>query len=152
MNQIIFFLYIDACLSDTMSTVRVKAPLCDARETDQDSGKVKCFKLTPDSKMDFIVAYNPLSPIRSHGYQRRTGAQVDLSGGILTQIETGTVDSGMIATHGIFMLLGWLFLAPWGIFIVRYMKTRTWHLVVHISIMGFVGSVSDCITLIGVLV
>jgi hypothetical protein len=49
----------------------------------------------------------------------------------------------MIATHGVFMLLGWLFLAPWGVFIVRYLKTRTWHLVAHISIMGFVGSVRD---------
>lgn len=146
----------NACLSNTMAAVTVKAPVCATGEDQDGSDSIvlsrrTCFKTssTPDGKMDFIAAYNPLSAIRPHGYQRRTSAQVDLTAGILTQEETETVDSGLIATHGIFMLLGWLILAPWGIFIVRYLKTRAWHLVVHISIMGVVGSVSalSCATI-----
>mmetsp|Transcript_13448 Transcript_13448/g.25308 ORF Transcript_13448/g.25308 Transcript_13448/m.25308 type:complete len:1223 (+) Transcript_13448:3-3671(+) len=130
----------DACLSKSMSSVQVKAKVCP--DGDDDSSTAACFRSTStaDGKIDFIVAFNPFTTVRSHGYQRRTSAQVDLSAGILTSVEQDTVDNGLIATHGIFMLAGWLFLAPWGIFIVRYMKTRSWHLVTHISIMGVVGS------------
>lgn len=136
-----------ACVSRTMTSVTLRAQVCiddDAAEGNRDSDNQTCFRTTStsDGRMDYIVAYNPLSQLRPHGYQRRTSSQLDLNAGIATQTETDTVDSGLIATHGIFMLVGWLFIAPWAVFIVRYLKTRSWHLVVHISIMGVVGSVS----------
>ena len=72
---------------------------------------------SPGGGMDFIVAYNTLLSNRPHGYQRRTNAQVDLNAGVLTQSEAGIADDGLIATHGAFMLVGWLLLAPWGVFV-----------------------------------
>ena len=118
------------CLTSTSSSVTIRAPVCDENDDDNDEQQQQphasrtrrdCFLLssTADGKMDFIIAYNPLSKVRSHGYQRRTFAQVDLitSGGGLTQSEASVADTGLIATHGTFMLLGWMVLAPWGVFV-----------------------------------
>ena len=109
---------IDWCLSKEVSSVTVRAPICRDQEN-QSRARRNCFLLssTPDGQMDFIIAYNPLSRYRSHGYQRRTAAQVDLRAGSLTQSEAEVADTGLIATHGAFMLFGWMICAPWGIFV-----------------------------------
>ena len=114
---------VDWCLSKEESSVTVRALVC----SDDDVGSNnnvnatsnECFQMssTPDGKMDFIVAFNPLSNSRPHGYQRRTNAQVDLIAGILTKGEAQTADKGLIATHGVLMLVGWMVLAPWGVFV-----------------------------------
>lgn len=135
----------DWCISSETSSVTVRAPVCNNDETvaiDSGSEKRNCFRTvsTEDGAMDFIVAYNRVANSRPHGYQRRTNAQIDLTAGVFTQEEASTADDGLIATHGAFMLFGWLGLAPWGVFIVRYMKTWKRRLVAHISIMGVVGS------------
>jgi hypothetical protein len=67
--------------------------------------------------MDFIVSYNPMALNRPHGYQRRTSAQVDLIAGALTQRESLVTDTGLLATHGVFMLVAWMIAAPLGIFV-----------------------------------
>lgn len=113
---------VDWCLSKEESSVTVRALVCkdDVGGNNNANGTIKeCFEMssTPDGKMDFIVAYNPLSNSRPHGYQRRTNAQVDLIAGILTQGEAQTADKGLIATHGVLMLVGWMLLAPWGVFV-----------------------------------
>jgi hypothetical protein len=109
---------VDWCLSPKTSSITVRAPVCSDQD-DQSDPQRNCFRLssTPEGKIDFSVAYNPLAQNRPHGYQRRTAAQVDLNAGILTQSETQTSDTGLIATHGIFMLVSWMFCAPWAIFV-----------------------------------
>lgn len=133
---------VEWCLTGDVSSVTVRALVWSDNEDNTASSGKNCFKMesTSDGRMDVIAAYNPISQNRPHGYQRRTNAQVNLKAGILTQSEGHTADSGLIATHGIFMMIGWLLVAPWAVFIVRYMKTRKWHLIAHISMMGFVGS------------
>ena len=101
---------VDWCLSETSSSVTVRAPAC-AENNAEDKN---CFRL---GKSDFIVAYNPLSQDRPHGYQRRTSGQVDLNAGVLTQREAETADEGLIATHAVFMLIAWMLFAPWAIFV-----------------------------------
>lgn len=110
----------DWCLSLESSSVTVRAPVCDDDAVDGTFGDPReCFRLssTSDGKMDFIVAYNPLAQNRPHGYQRRTSAQIDLKGGVLTSAESQISDEGLIATHAVFMLLSWMVLAPAGIFV-----------------------------------
>eukprot|EP00980_Cylindrotheca_fusiformis_P007158 scaffold1505_cov118-Cylindrotheca_fusiformis.AAC.8 len=110
---------VDWCLTPTTSRVVVSAPVC----SDNDDpafvdGKVDCFRTASkaNGEMDFIVAYNP-NRIGNHGYQQRTGAAVDLSVGILTQSESNVADTGLIATHAVFMLFGWCVLTPLAIFV-----------------------------------
>jgi len=131
---------VDWCLTPGTSRLVVTAPVCDDN-AQFDNGKVNCFRTTSKANgdMDFIVAYNP-NRIGNHGYQMRTAAAVDLSAGVMTQVESETADVGLIATHAIFMLFGWMVLAPMAIFIVRYMKTKEWRLVAHVSLMGITGS------------
>ena len=109
---------VDWCLSSSSSSVTVRAEVCGDDTADSEAGR-NCFRMTssPGGGMDFIVAYNTLMNNRPHGYQRRTNAQVDLNAGVLTQSEAGIADDGLIATHGAFMLVGWLLLAPWGVFV-----------------------------------
>ena len=133
---------VDWCLSSDASSVTVRTLICNDKEENAVSTGKKCFQIGPtaNGRMDLVVAYSTISQHRPHGYQRRTDAQVDLRAGIVTQDEAATADPGLIATHGVFMMIGWMILAPWGVFIVRYLKTRQWRLVAHISIMGSVGS------------
>jgi len=138
---------VDWCFSRDRSSVTIRALTCPSNQenntlggnssTAHDDNGSGCFEMqsTPDGKIDVMVAYNPLSSSRPHGYQRRTGAQIDLRAGILTRSEAPTVGRGLIATHGVFMLVGWVVLAPLGVYVVRYMKTRMWRLVAHVSIM-----------------
>lgn len=113
---------IDWCLTPESSRVIVSAPVC---ADDDDSafvdGKVNCFRTTSNEngEMEFIVAYNH-NRIGNHGYQMRTGAAVDLSAGILTQSEAHVADTGLIATHAVFMLFGWCVLTPIAIFVSAY--------------------------------
>lgn len=112
---------VDWCLSATSSSVTVRATVCGDDETDSavDSEPARnCFRMAGESgELDFIVAYNTIANSRPHGYQRRTNAQVNLEEGILTEGESATADDGLIATHGAFMLIGWMLLAPWGVFV-----------------------------------
>lgn len=152
---------VDWCLTEETSSVTVRAPVCyepemlnglestlpsvvkqaSAPSDPTDNDRIQCFRLTStdDDRMNFIVSFNP-NEFANHGYMRRTAAQVDLFAGILTQSEIGTADDGLIATHGIFMLLAWMVVAPAAIFIVRYMKTSSWRVAAHVSLMGFTGS------------
>lgn len=116
---------IDWCLTPGTSSVTVTAPVCD--DTEQfANGKVNCFRTSSNAngEMDFIVAYNP-NRIGNHGYQMRTAAAVDLSAGVLTQSESDTADVGLIATHAIFMLCGWMLFAPMAIFVSLNVETVT---------------------------
>ncbi|CAB9503323.1 Dual oxidase 1 [Seminavis robusta] len=139
---------VDWCLTSDTSSVTIRAPVCpdeldDSTISDETaSDGVSCFRLNSeeDGTMDFIVAFNPNSMSRTHGYMRRTSAQVDLRAGILTQSEANVADSGLVATHGLFMLVGWMVAAPVSVFIVRYLKTKTWRIAAHVSLMGIVGS------------
>jgi hypothetical protein len=108
---------VDWCLTPGTSRVTVTAPVCDDNEQ-LTNGKVNCFRTTSNAngEMDFIVAFNP-NRIGNHGYQMRTAAAVDLSAGVLTQNESDTADVGLIATHAIFMLFGWMVFAPMAIFV-----------------------------------
>ena len=126
------------CLSSEESSVTVKALVCDEEIT------TGCFEISShaDGTMDMIVSYNPNEQNRPHGFQRRTSTVVDLQAGIMTASEEGVADTGLIAYHGITMLVFWMFMAPAGIYIVRYMKTKTWRLAAHISIMGAVGGLT----------
>mmetsp|Transcript_22791 Transcript_22791/g.25964 ORF Transcript_22791/g.25964 Transcript_22791/m.25964 type:complete len:1587 (-) Transcript_22791:233-4993(-) len=128
------------CLSKSFSSVTVRAPVCSSKNNEDNSktSPRNCFRLS--STQDFIMAYNPSAQSRTHGFQRRTAAQVDLYTGSQTEPETKTADEGLIALHGIHMLFSWMILAPVGIFIVRHMKTKKWRMVAHISIMGIIGS------------
>mmetsp|Transcript_5710 Transcript_5710/g.13451 ORF Transcript_5710/g.13451 Transcript_5710/m.13451 type:complete len:1254 (+) Transcript_5710:47-3808(+) len=129
---------INWCLSPEESSVTVKALVCDEHvETD-------CFDISsnPDGSIDMIVSYNPNDQNRPHGFQRRTSTVVDLKAGIMTASEDGVADTGLIAYHGITMLVFWMIMAPIGIYIVRYMKTKSWRLAAHISIMGVVGGLT----------
>ena len=136
----------DWCLSESSSSVTIRAPVCNDDFTLDEHGsqqqptstKRNCFQLSTSA--DFIVAYNPLSGSRTHGYYRRTTSQVNLFAGILTQAESGTADEGLVATHGVFMLIAWMLAAPWAIYIARFAKTKSWRLVAHVSLMGFAGS------------
>lgn len=126
------------CLSPEESSVTIKALVCDENvETD-------CFEMAsnPDGSIDMIVSYNPNDQNRPHGFQRRTSTVVDLKAGILTSAEDGVADTGLIAYHGISMLIFWMIMAPIGIYIVRYMKTKSWRLAAHITIMGAVGGLT----------
>ena len=130
---------VDWCLSAASASVTIRAPVCngennDSNDNDSDqpalpamevsnhlSGKPKqgrrqnCFQIT--SSTDFIVAYNPFSASRTHGYYRRTQSQVNLYAGILTQSVGETADEGLIATHGVFMLVAWMLIAPWAVYV-----------------------------------
>jgi len=118
---------LDWCLTPTESSVTIRAPLCSGDDDNSSNAngeganqkQKNCFgtSSSPDGKMDFIVSYNPMSSTRPHGYQRRTSAQVDLMAGVLTESEVSTADSGLIATHGVFMLIGWMLVAPWAVFV-----------------------------------
>ena len=112
----------DWCVSSEGTThVTVRAPACTEEEESTSilSNQRSCFKLssTADGKMDFIAAFQPEDKSRPHGYQRRTSAQVDLVAGMLTANESETSDAGLIATHGVFMLIAFMVVAPLGIFV-----------------------------------
>lgn len=111
---------VDWCLTPTYSRVVVRAPVCEDDAAGSVDGKVDCFRLTskPNGEMDFIVAYNK-NGIRNHGYQMRTGAALDLNSGFQTQGESLVADTGLIATHAVFMLFAWMFLAPLAIFVSK---------------------------------
>jgi hypothetical protein len=116
---------VDWCLTPESSRVVVNAPVCDDDDDAESSDdKVNCFRTTSNTngEMDFIVAYNP-NRIGNHGYQMRTAAAVDLSAGILTQSEAHVADTGLIATHAMFMLFAWCVLTPMAIFVSLY-QTR----------------------------
>jgi hypothetical protein len=116
---------VDWCLTPVSSRVVVNAPVCDDDyDAESSDGKVNCFRTASNTngEMDFIVAYNP-NRIGNHGYQMRTAAAVDLSAGILTQSEAHVADTGLIATHAMFMLFGWCVLTPMAIFVSLY-QTR----------------------------
>lgn len=68
--------------------------------------------------MDFITAFNTHSAT-VHGFMRRTSAQLNLLDGMLTQGEAPVVEQGLIATHGLFMLFGWMIMAPLAVFVSR---------------------------------
>jgi hypothetical protein len=106
------------CLSPESSSITVRAPVCSIQDDPSDPQR-NCFRLssTSEGNMDFIVAHNPDAQDRPHGFQRRTAAQVNLIAGILTQTETQIADTGLIATHGVFMLVSWMLCAPWSIFV-----------------------------------
>lgn len=130
---------VDWCLSKEEASVTVTTLVCDAgKEFD---GSRDCFETAsnPDGTIDNIVAFNPSDQSRPHGFQRRSSSVIDLNAGMLTESETGIADDGLIAYHAVTMLIFWMILAPAGIFIVRYMKTKSWRLVAHISLMGAVG-------------
>ena len=164
---------INWCLTPTSAAVTLRAPACDDT-VGQMNGTIDCFRLssTEDNLMDFITAFNPNSAT-VHGFMRRTSAQLNFFDGMLTQGEAPVVEQGLIATHGLFMLFGWMIMAPLAVFvstrrivlfsiarpvfecyishscshyfycsrkIVRYMKTSSWRLTAHISLMGVVGS------------
>jgi len=133
---------VDWCLTPGSTMVSVTAPICNIND-DHSDGK-DCFRTTSkeNGEMDFIVAYNENNYMirKGHGYQKRTSSAVDLSKGKQTQSETGTADEGLVATHAMFMLCAWMIFAPGAVFIARYMKTRQWRLVWHVSLMGIVGS------------
>lgn len=120
------------CLSTGSASVTVRASVCD-----DDEGNNGCFELgsNEDGTIDVIAAFNPSAQNTPHGFQRRTSSVVDLKAGILTAAESALADDGLIAYHAVTMMTFWMILAPIGIFIARYMKTRTWRLVAHISIM-----------------
>ena len=125
---------VDWCLDAEESSVTVRADVC-ASETA--GGKTSnCFdpSSNADGTIDMIAAYNP-ARVRPHGFQRRTSTVVDLKAGLLTAAESSIAQEGLIAYHAITMLVFWMFLAPVGIYIVRYMKTKTWRVVAHVSIM-----------------
>jgi peroxidase len=127
------------CLTPEMSSVTIRAPVCDMTGANSNNGanSIDCFRLNSptdnSTKQDFIVAYNP-NEAANHGYMRRTAAQVDLVTGILTQSEIGTAGDGLIATHGLFMLIGWMVVAPLAIFVSLHSvgevllawKSRNW--------------------------
>jgi hypothetical protein len=123
------------CLSTGSALVTVQAPVCDDGEGD--NAARNCFKLSSnaDGTIDVIAAFNPSAQNRPHGFRRRTSTVVDLKNGILTAAEASVADNGLIAFHAVTMMTFWMVLAPIGIFIARFMKTRTWRLVAHISIM-----------------
>ncbi|CAJ1957528.1 unnamed protein product [Cylindrotheca closterium] len=129
---------VDWCLDADQSSVTIRADVCAG---DDVGGKTRnCFQSSSngDGTMNMIAAYNP-SRVRPHGFQRRTSTVVDLKAGIQTADEGNVAQEGLIAYHAITMLVFWMFLAPIGIFVARYMKTKTWRLVTHISIMGAVA-------------
>lgn len=132
---------VDWCLSESESIISVQAPVCNDEVKLSSDGQRNCFALssTPEGDIDMIVAYNPSAQNRPHGFQRRSSSRVNLKAGILTQLEESLADDGLIAYHAISMYIFWMFLAPLGVFIVRFMKTRKWRLIAHISIMGVVG-------------
>jgi len=129
---------IDWCLDEEESSVKIRTDVCFGEQKTSN-----CFEPSSngDGTIDMIVAYNP-SRVRPHGFQRRTSTVVDLKAGILTAEETAIAQEGLIAYHAITMLVFWMFLAPIGIYIVRYMKTKTWRLVAHVTIMGAVAGLS----------
>mmetsp|Transcript_35416 Transcript_35416/g.85880 ORF Transcript_35416/g.85880 Transcript_35416/m.85880 type:complete len:1612 (-) Transcript_35416:38-4873(-) len=129
---------VDWCLDAEESSVTIRTEVCAG---DGVGGKISnCFQPSSnaDGTIDMIAAYNP-SRVRPHGFQRRTSTVVDLKAGILTAEEGSVAQEGLIAYHAITMMVFWMFLAPIGIFVARYMKTKAWRLVTHISIMGAVG-------------
>lgn len=129
---------VDWCLDEEESSVTIQAEVCAGEGF---GGKTSnCFEPSSngDGTINMIAAYNP-SRVRPHGFQRRTSTVVDLKAGILTAGESNVAQEGLIAYHAITMMVFWMFLAPIGIFVARYMKTRTWRLVTHISIMGAVA-------------
>eukprot|EP00980_Cylindrotheca_fusiformis_P016407 scaffold4891_cov140-Cylindrotheca_fusiformis.AAC.4 len=125
------------CLSTSEASVTLRTAVCN----DDDEEKNGCFELASniDGTIDVIAAFNPSAQNTPHGFQRRTSSVVDLKAGILTAPESGVADTGLIAYHAVTMMVFWMFLAPMGIYIARYMKTKTWRLIAHISIMGAVG-------------
>ena len=129
---------VDWCLTPVSSSVTVSAPACD--ENAQFTGN--CFRTSSaaDGTMDFIVAYNSNQVHTGHGYRQRTAASANLADGRMLGEESKIADEGLIATHAVFMLCGWMVFAPAAVFIARYMKTRQWRLVAHVSLMGIVGS------------
>lgn len=125
---------VDWCLDEEVASVTIRAEVCGDEENE---GKTaNCFEPSSngDGTMSMISAYNP-TRIGAHGFQRRTSTVVDLKRGFLAGAESNVAQEGLIAYHAVTMIVFWMFLAPIGIFIVRYMKTRTWRLVAHVSIM-----------------
>ena len=111
---------VDWCLTETDSMVTVTAPVCEETATVPNSqGVVDCFRTTSkvNGDMDFIVAYNPRLASRGHGYQMRTAAAANLESGRQTLSEVPTADEGLIATHAVFMLFGWMVFAPAAVFV-----------------------------------
>ena len=108
---------IDWCLTPTSASVTIRAPACDDG-VGPFNGPVDCFRLssTDDNLMDFITAFNPNSAT-VHGFMRRTSAQLNFFDGMLTQGEAPVVEQGLIATHGLFMLFGWMIMAPLAVFV-----------------------------------
>lgn len=115
----------DWCFADSMTLLKIKADVCDDTETFTDGKPVDCFRLESqaDGQMEFIVAYNP-DRIGNHGYQMRIGAAANLRLGIITQDEAGVADTGLIATHAIFMLFGWGVLCPLAIFVSIFQSRK----------------------------
>lgn len=101
---------VDWCCAESESSVTVKAPVCDTGRQPSSDGKRDCFELasTPEGDIEMIVAFNPSDQNRPHGFQRRSSSRVNLSAGILTQLEGTLADDGLIAFHAVSMYVFWM--------------------------------------------
>lgn len=124
---------VNSCVSEQSSFVTVRAPVC------KSDGDERCFR-RPEAEIEFIAAYNPSNVVRPHGFSRRTSGRVNLMSGSGAAVASDSAQAGLFALHGAAMMVCWFVLVPSAIYIVRYMKGKTWRLTAHIALVGIAGS------------
>ena len=126
---------LDACSSSEDSHVRLRAELCS--DNTQDGS---CFYHGTVGDVDFIAAYSPLGSSLAHGFRNRMTGTTNLANGMAATCSSeDSAQAGLFALHGATLLISWLFLVPIAIYVVRYMKDKSWRLKVHITLVGIAG-------------
>lgn len=129
---------LDSCSSSSEdSYVRLRAELCSSGYSAEDGS---CFLHGTVGDVDFIAAYSLLGSSLAHGFKNRMTGSTNLANGLAATCSSeDSAQAGLFALHGISLLIAWLVFVPIAIYVVRYMKDKSWRLKVHITLVGVAG-------------